>query len=156
MPYTYLGVDRRSVIRYILAGIAGPQGQRIKLPAHLLKTRHGQEYQVRRSDIEEFVKFRSLSVQERRPGQKVSSGAQLVAGELELERQHLDLQLALSVIKEQAREIEHLAIEKGELAGENTMLRQRLAQMEQRQEQGVVHRFFAFLIGRRHKHLPWE
>lgn len=146
-----LGVDRRSVLRYILVGIAGPNGQRIKLPAKLLRSKYGQEYQVGQSNLHDFMQARSSSVQDRRPV-KMVSGAQLVAGELELERQHLDLQMAMQVIKDQAKEIEHLAIEKGELVGENMLLREQLCQIHARERQGLLHRLLVYLFGQRHSY----
>lgn len=136
-----LQVDRRTVLRYILDGIAGPSGTRIRLEAQLLTTQYGQEYQIGRSKLDDFKQLRQMPTRERHSRSNVS-GAQLVAEELELERLHQDLRLAYELVRDQSAEIERLATRTGEFEGENRALREQLA----RSQRGLLSRVLAFLL----------
>lgn len=144
-----LEVDRRTVLRYILDGIVGPNNTRIRLDAKLISTQYGQEYQIRQSNLAAFKEIRSLPSRERTTGKP--SGAQLVAGELELERLHAeldqchrDLRMTYNLIKDQSVELERLAREAGQTAGENTLLREQLG----RSRRGVLMRICDLIFAR--------
>lgn len=138
-----LGVTVRTVRRYIEQGIAGPAGTRIKLGERRIATADGQEYQIGQTALDEFREQRTQSVRER------LTDPQLHAVEVpetsEHERLPDQVQRALSTIEQQAEQIasqvqaiERLTVENGKLEGENSLLRQQLAAVQERQPNRVV------------------
>jgi hypothetical protein len=95
--------------------------------------------------LEAFEKVRTLPLKQRSAEQL--SGAQLVAGELELERLHYDVQSHLSIIADLLNKLQETEAIAGELRGENIFLQAQLETVEARRRRGIVMKVFDLIFG---------
>ena len=141
-----LGVDTRTVRRYITDGIRGPQGVVMKLPARQVRTKSGHEWQIQQGDLEAFMAVRDSQATEGEASshlirqEPASQGIAMAAIQMistELERRGVEMESQHAVLREAHETIERLATERGRLEGQNELLlrenealRQRLAELE--------------------------
>jgi plasmid maintenance system antidote protein VapI len=138
-----LGVERRTIRRYIAEGIRTTGGAVLRLEARQVRSSRGPEWQIYQHDLENFKRERDHAATEgsaagpltatQPESQALTTSITLIATELERR----------SVLLAQAQEtIERLAREAGQSAGRNEVLerelaasRQRVADLEQERDQ---------------------
>jgi plasmid maintenance system antidote protein VapI len=138
-----LGVDSRTIRRYIAEGIRITGGAILRLEARQVRSSRGPEWQIYQQDLENFKRERDHAATEgstagqlttaQPESQALTTSITLIATELERR----------SVALAQAQEtIERLAREAGQSAGRNEVLerelaasRQRVADLEQERDQ---------------------
>ena len=143
-----LGVDSRTVRRYISEGIRTGAGSVLKLKARQVRNSRGPEWQVYQTDLEAFKRERDRQATEGQPSTRVAiqeNEAQSQAlGTLNTSLQIFAAELERrSIALNQAQEtIERLSYEAGRQAGRNEQLereivalRQRVAELETQAQQ---------------------
>ncbi len=170
-----LGVDPRTVRRYIVDGIRAPGGGIIRLQARQVQTGRGQEYQVYQHDLEAFKAARDRAATE---GQAAGQLARVAAEEsqalttlntslnvlaTELERRTTALLAAQETIERLAREAgqhagraQELERRNQELERERDALRQQVIELEQAQRDYQQKAQELEKKPRRVRLLPWQ
>lgn len=143
-----LGVDSRTVRRWITEGLRTAGGTILRLQARQVRTGRGPEYQIYQHDLEAFKEQRDHDATE---GQAAGQLARPAAEEsqsqalttltasinllgAELERRTLALSQAQETIERLAREAGRQAGRSEELERECDALRQRVAELEQERD----------------------
>jgi seryl-tRNA synthetase len=120
-----LGVDSRTVRRYITDGLRLPGGDKVSLVARQVRSRNGEEWQIYQSDLEKFKEERDRAATEGHVGtgqqenqsQALTTSIQIISTELERRSQAL---------VEAQQIIERLSREAGQYAGQNEALQREL------------------------------
>jgi chromosome segregation ATPase len=144
-----LGVDPRTVRRYILEGIQRAGGGILRLEARQVRSGRGPEWQIYQSDLEKFKKERDqqateghaagqaagqvMRAEESQALTTLTTSIQIIAEELE--RRSQALSQAQETIERLAREAGKYAGKSEELERERDKLRERVAALEQEREQ---------------------
>jgi hypothetical protein len=143
-----LGVDSRTIRRYISEGLRTGGGSILKLKARQVRSSRGPEWQVYQTDLEAFKRERDRQATEGQPSTRVtiqeseiqsqalstlSTSLQIFAAELE--RRSLALNQAQETIERLSYEAGRQAGRNEQLGREITALRQRVAELEAQAQQ---------------------
>jgi hypothetical protein len=136
-----LGVDGRTVRRYIAEGIHRAGGEILYLQARQVRGKNGQEWQIYQTDLEDFQRERNRLSTEGQPSSPLSRSVQesqplaLQIIATELERRSEALALAQEAIERLAREAGRYAGRNEELERECSALRIRVQELVQERDQ---------------------
>jgi hypothetical protein len=136
-----LGVDGRTVRRWITDGLHTAGGAILRLKARQVRNARGPEYQIYQHDLEEFKQERDrlategqdagqLAAQQESQSQAVTLSYQIISAELE--RRDKALIEAQKTITEAQATIERLALQAGRDAGRNEALELQLKLLQER------------------------
>jgi len=138
-----LGVDSRTVRRYISEGIRSTNGAILRLQARQVRSNRGPEWQIYQTDLEDFKEERDRAATEgqaagqvTRPAeesQALTTSIQIIAAELE--RRSLGLSQAQETIERLALEAGRQAGRNEELEHERDALQRRVKELEEERDQ---------------------
>lgn len=133
-----LGVDGRTIRRWITEGLRAADGTVLHLEARQVRTGRGPEWQIYQTDLEQFKRERDhLATEGQSSGQIARSenpnqalAIQIISAELE--RQAQALVEAQKMITDYQARIEQLALQAGRESGRNELLEENVKQLQQR------------------------